>query len=141
METDQIKEKLAKLFSDRRKELGLTLLQVEALGDGFNYQSVYRLEKMNLRLRPSVLRRIAKALNFEIPADLIPETEPHKLSRPQNTELGKQLVKKRLELEISQLNLATMLGVSSRVIGGIENGTYKASKRLQNRIAKFIQGD
>lgn len=137
-----IEEKLAAIFYVRRKQLGLTYKQVEALGKkyggGFDYQTVYRLEKCTLRLKPSVLKKIAKVLDFEIPEELIPKMEPYVLSKTPTTKLGAFLIRKRLDLEMTQVEFANYLGVSSAVVSQIELGTYKPGKKALLKIAKVL---
>lgn len=133
-----IEEKLAKMFYDRRKELGLTYKQVAKLGEenggGFDYQTVFRLEKGRLRLRPSVLKKIAKVLDFEIPEELIPKMEPLSICSSPTTSLGRFLREKRLELEETQVEFAAKLGVSSAIVSGLESGKYKAGRKALLKI-------
>jgi transcriptional regulator with XRE-family HTH domain len=136
-------DKLARIFQKRRKELGLSYKQVEKLGKefggGFNYQTVFKLEKGKLRLKPSVLKKIAKALGFEIPKDLLPKFKAHRLSSISSTELGKSMRIQRLEMELTFLGFGKILGVSSAVVSGLESGKYTASKNMLARISKALK--
>ncbi len=138
-----LETRLGEIFFNRRTELGLSYKQVanlgESIGGGFNYQTVFKLEKGKLRLKPSILKKIAKILGFEIPKDLLPKFKAHRLSSISSTELGKSIRTQRLEMELTFLEFGKILGVSSAVVSGLESGKYTASKNMLTKISKALK--
>lgn len=55
--------------------------------------------------------------------------------------LSSELLKKRIELDISQREMATLVDVSYPVYAGIEKGTYTLSLKMLTKIANYLEID
>ena len=147
---------VSNILKNRRKELGLTLSQI-ADKMGVSEATVQRWESGNIkslrqeRIGPlSEILRVSPAVLMGWADDEVTSPSPHPpitskeeellaLHRQLNEE-GEDLKTRRLELKLSQLDVAKMVGVSEATISRWESGNianmkrdriYKLSKALQ----------
>lgn len=57
------------------------------------------------------------------------------------SKLSSDLLKKRLELNVSQREMATKIGVSYPVYAGLERGTYTLTLKLLTKLAIYLNID
>lgn len=55
--------------------------------------------------------------------------------------LSSELLKRRIELDVSQRKMAKIVGVSYPVYAGLEKGTYTVSLKMLARIANYLEID
>ena len=140
-----LRQKLAIIFSDRRQDLRLSYRDVERLGKysggGFNYQTMFKIEKGTLRLKPRVVKRLAAVLGLEIPKELIPQMEPISNGFKPTTTLGIFLRERRLGHEENQPKFAARIGISCFALNQLESGKRNARKSTLAKIKNALRVD
>jgi transcriptional regulator with XRE-family HTH domain len=109
------RKKLAEYLRLRRQELGLTQKQAGKLAEpSIDGAMVTNVERTG-RVGHDLLMRYAKALDFQIPEDLMPQPKMGTLkgsgkARIRSVTLGRFLTKRRKELGLSRVDIANALG-------------------------------
>lgn len=143
LKTKNTSSVLGGFLASKRLELHLTQREVAERAEiRTQYVSAYETG----RLQPSVkvLDMLAKALNCEIPPEMIPPPHIRKYEHGAgyNTKrepgLGKFLTEKRLGLKLSQAQFAQKAEISAAVVSGIERGTYRLGSKILGKISKAI---
>lgn len=130
---------LGRIFRQRRKEVKLSQKALaELVGMGFDNHTIWRLEHGEVLLNRDILEAVSKALNFEIPRELVPEFRFHGNNKEKRSAVGVFIYEKRLELGIKQTCLADAIGVSPPVISYLEKGKNPPSRRLRSKLEDFF---
>lgn len=136
---------LGKFLAAKRLEFRLSQSEVAERGEIQN-SVVSGIETGRLRPSPNLLDKFAKALNCQIPPELIPPPRDHSNGRKdpryrteRETELGKFVTTRRLELRLSQAQVADKASTVTTVISGIERGTYHLGGLMLEKISKALE--
>ncbi|HLD18286.1 MAG TPA: helix-turn-helix domain-containing protein [Patescibacteria group bacterium] len=135
---------LGDFLTDWRQGLSLTQEEV-AKHLKISLSTVSSIERGRLRPSLNVLGRFATILDCQIPLEFFPTPVGHTGPKPRSkierkTPLGTAVTTRRLELKISQAELARRAGVSIGVISGIERGAYHhKGKRVLRKIFKALE--
>jgi len=136
---------LGGFLAAKRLELRLSQREVAERGEIQN-GVVSSVETGRLRPNPNLLDKFAKALDCQIPPELIPpprdRSNGHKdpgYTTERETELGKFVTTRRLELRLSQAQVADKASTATRVISGIERGTYHLGGLMLEKISKALE--
>jgi len=104
------------------------------------------VETGRLHPSPNLLGKLATALDCQIPQELIPlprdRSNGHKdpgYKTERETELGKFVTTRRLELRLSQAQVADKASTGTAVISGIERGTYHLGGLMLEKISKALE--
>ena len=141
-ESEAQESTIGRFLRSKRFELGLTQKEVAARA-GISQQALSNIE-IGLRLpRSDTIERLEKVIG-EIPAHLISYPQPRNkgvpfFSKKRTNALGKFVTKRRLELHLTQEQVAERLGVCRVVVARIETGTYKYVKNLLERLATALK--
>jgi len=125
---------LGQFLAAKRVDLRLSQRELGELAD-FTVSQIGGLEKDRLRVSADRLNMLSKVLKCEIPQDLIPPS----CTTRRRTGLGKFLTEKRLELKLSQAEVAQRANVSFTTVSCIERGTYRPGVKSLERIANALQ--
>lgn len=91
---------------------------------------------------PNLLEKLAKALDCQIPPELIPSPRDRRNGHKgpeRKTELGKFVTTRRLELQLSQAQVADKASTATCIISGIERGTYHLGGMMLERLSEAIE--
>lgn len=135
---------LGGFLAAKRLELHLTQREVGERAE-VGTTVVSALENGRLRATPNVLEKLQKALDCQIPPELIPP--PHVRQNGHYKDvgftiaregLGKFVTERRIELKLSQAQFAQQAGTGTAVISGIERGTYRPGEGMVARLSKAL---
>ncbi len=146
---------LGQRIRSRRKELGISAKGLaEALSLSRQFISLIELGKTSLVYSDDTIRCLAKILEMKpgeleavrpkIPEKIVSPPPPRqangrKLFTPEReTPLGKRVTARRLELGLSQAELAQKAGASRAAVSEIECGKYRPGKKILGRISKAL---
>lgn len=131
----------------RRMELGLSLRDLADRMEYNDHSTISRIEKGVVKLSHTRIEQFAEAL--DVPVEYLLKTNENSLLSEKDASLciGDRVKKRRLELGLSQDELATKMGYQSRTsINKIENGravTQKIAIRLAAALdvsASYLMG-
>lgn len=138
MQTDAEKyQELAKLFSDKRRSLHLTLKQVGRRA-GVDWQAVRRFERCELKKIRPFIANVAPALGIKVSEDMLPSPFIYPQTKLNKPEFGKKVFSLRIAMGLSQDSFGKIFGLRGSVISLIENGVYKEN-RYSNLLSRFKQ--
>jgi transcriptional regulator with XRE-family HTH domain len=135
----ETKNKLGKLVRTRRQELGLSL---EALAKKMNIsrQFVSQIELGRSRLTGSSdkIELLAKVLDLDV--HKLEAVRPLRRSKAMilSNSLGRLLIIKRLELRLSQREIAERAELHTSIISAYERGRRRPSAYVLNKLAKAL---
>jgi transcriptional regulator with XRE-family HTH domain len=136
---------LSGFLAAKRLELRLTQREVSERAE-VGAAVVSGIETGRLRPSSNVLEKIAKVLDCQIPPELIPELHRrngHKkepgFTIERESPLGKFITTRRLELQLSQAQVAQRAETSRMMVSGIERGTYLPGKYALEKISKALE--
>lgn len=137
------KNTLGAFLTDRRLELKLSQAEVAKIAR-CHAITVSAVERNARRPRKDLLGRIAKALDCEIPAELIPIRpirEPRRAGsyKQSKTPLGAFLVSRRLKLNFTQQHMAQKAAVSMGHYCLLERGNSIPSLKVLIRLAVALK--
>lgn len=135
---------LGEFLAARRVQLCHTQREIGERA-GIPHNQVSAIERGRYHPSTLLLNDLAKILDCEIPPELTPSPRKRKRGRPRGssivkreTALGKFLTTRRLELELSQAQVATRAGVSFGAVSSIERGTHHPSGWMLQKISQAL---
>ena len=136
---------LSGFLADRRLELRLTQREVSDRAETTT-ATISGVETGRVHPTPDLLEKLAKALECEIPTEMIPLPRERKLyggkepgfTLERTTPLGEFVTTRRLELRLTQSVLAQRAETNPAVISGVERGTYRVGRTMLERISKAL---
>lgn len=136
---------LGRFLTMKRLELRLTQREVSERAE-MPTSVVSGVETGRLHPSPNQLEKFTTVLNCQIPPELIPppsgRNNGHKAPRfttKRETALGQLVTTRRLELRLSQTEVASRASTGIAVISGIERGTYRPSGQMVERLSKALK--
>ena len=136
---------LSGFLAGRRLELRLTQREVSERAET-TAATISGVETGRVQPTPNLLDKLAKALECEIPPEIIPSARERKLRDPKEpgftiertSPLGEFVTTRRLELRLTQSVLAQRAETNPAVVSGIERGTYRVGRIMLERISKAL---
>jgi len=136
---------LGKFLTEKRQELKLSQAQLAQKAE-ISTHIVSGIERGTYRAGTSVLARISKAIGCEIPAELIPVRKSRQcaistfgFTTERGTSLGKFVTDRRLELKLSQEEVARRANTSMSTISSIERGIYRPGSQMVKKLSKALE--
>ncbi len=130
---------LGGFLSGKRIELDLTQSE---LGRRTKLPGSYicQIELGKIIPRNKNLLKISEALSCEIPNELIPPPNIHKSypRKERTTRLGRFVTARRLELKLSQGELARQVDINPTLMTGIETGSYSPKNKVMGKLFKAL---
>ena len=137
---------LSGFLAGRRLELRLTQREVSDRAKTAT-ATISDVETGRVYPTPNLLDKLAKALECEIPPEIIPPARERKLyggeepgfTLERTNPLGEFVTTRRLELRLTQSVLAQRAETNPAVISGIERGTYRLGRTMLERVSKALE--
>lgn len=137
---------LSGFLAGRRLELRLTQREVSDRAETAA-ATISGVETGRVYPTSNLLDKLAKALECEIPPEIIPPPRERKLyggkepgfTSERTNPLGEFVTTRRLELRLTQSVVAQRAETNPTVVSGIERGTYRPSRIILERISKALE--
>ena len=133
--------KLGQLIRTRRKELGLSQAQLaEKLKITRQFLCQIELGQCPLSKSDVLIEQLAKILELDISElqTVRPARKVRRVKRVRLTPLGEFLTRRRLELGLSQKELAERVEISSTHVSTVERSARRPSPKLLDKLSKAL---
>lgn len=133
----QTTSKLGQLVRTRRKELGMSIRELaKKLHVSYQFVSQIELGQCSLSKSDDMIKRLAQVLKLDV--NKLKAVRPAKRQNQRETALGKFVTTRRLELRLTQAQVAQRAQTAHAVVSKLERGIYHLGSLMAERISKAL---